>query len=252
MRKRLWVILGIIVGIAVISVMAYCVFSIGKIDVNTTVDIAVLSQEEKNEIIALSGIKKGKNIFAIDEDIAIENIEKSLPTLKVISIERTFPNGVYIYVTKRTPVFYLALSGGEYAILDRELKIISIQNSYDAQLTQLVGVKAENIEVGNILPNSQILAKIIKGAEQSKGRFVNARFCAFYRKVEVDSSYVYLTSNTGVIFQLPISSNIDMSVIGSYGYYIGDENGFEGLSEKGKSEGYVYLDKHGWSWKENL
>ncbi|MDE5654762.1 MAG: FtsQ-type POTRA domain-containing protein, partial [Clostridia bacterium] len=96
MRKRLWVILGIIVGIAVISVMAYCVFSIGKIDVNTTVDIAVLSQEEKDEIIALSGIKKGKNIFAIDEDIAIENIEKSLPTLKVISIERTFPNGVYI------------------------------------------------------------------------------------------------------------------------------------------------------------
>lgn len=143
MRKRLWLILGIIVGIAVISVMAYCVFSIGKVDVNTTIDIAVLSQEEKDEIIALSGIKKGKNIFAIDEDIAIENIEKSLPTLKVISIERTFPNGVYIYVTKRTPVFYMALSAGEYAILDRELKIISIQNSYDAQLTQLVGVNAE-------------------------------------------------------------------------------------------------------------
>ncbi len=77
MRKRLWLILGIIVGIAVISVMAYCVFSIGKVDVNTTIDIAVLSQEEKDEIIALSGIKKGKNIFAIDEDIAIENIEKS-------------------------------------------------------------------------------------------------------------------------------------------------------------------------------
>ncbi len=249
MRKRLWLILGIIVGIAVISVMAYCVFSIGKVDVNTTIDIAVLSQEEKDEIIALSGIKKGKNIFAIDEDIAIENIEKSLPTLKVISIERTFPNGVYIYVTKRTPVFYMALSAGEYAILDRELKIISIQNSYDAQLTQLVGVNAENVEIGSILPNSQILAKLIKGAELCS--FINARFSAFYRKVEVDNSYIYLTSNTGVIFQLPISSNIDESVIGSYGYYIGT-NEFEGASEKGKSEGYIYLDKHGWYWKATL
>lgn len=249
MRKRLWIILGIIVGIAVISVLAYCVFSIGKIDVNTTTDIAVISQEEKDEIIALSGIKKGKNIFAIDEDIAISNIEKSMPTLKVISIERTFPNGVYIYVTKRTPIFYTALADGQYAILDRELKIIYIQDSYDPQLTQLVGVTAESVSVGEILPNSQILAKLVKGAEQCS--FINARFCAFYRKVEVDSSYIYLTSNTGVIFQLPISSNIDESVKGSYRYYIGG-NDFEGASEKGKSEGYIYLDKHGWYWKETL
>ncbi|MDE6361871.1 MAG: FtsQ-type POTRA domain-containing protein, partial [Clostridia bacterium] len=148
MRKRLWIILGIIVGIAVIAVMAYCVFSIGKVDVNSTVDIAVLSQEEKDEIIALSGIQKGKNIFAIDEDIAIKNIELSIPTLKVISIERTFPNGVFIYVTRRTPVFYLALSGGQYAILDRELKVISIQDSYDASLTQLVGVTADSVKLG--------------------------------------------------------------------------------------------------------
>ena len=244
MRKRLWIILGIIVGIAVIAVMAYCVFSIGKVDVNSTVDIAVLSQEEKDEIIALSGIQKGKNIFAIDEDIAIKNIELSIPTLKVISIERTFPNGVFIYVTRRTPVFYLQLSGGQYAILDRELKVISIQDGYDSQLTQLVGVTADSVKLGETLPDSQLLSTLINGAERCS--FINARFSAFYRKIVVESSYVYLTSNTGVIFQLPISSNIDESVVGSYSYY------FDGASEKGKSEGYIYLDKHGWYWKETL
>ena len=248
MRKRLWIILGVIVGVAFIAIMAYCVFSIGKVDVNSTVDIAVLSQEEKDEIIALSGIKKGKNIFAIDEDIAIKNIELSIPTLKVISIERTFPNGVFIYVTRRTPVFYLALSGGQYAILDRELKIIAIQDDYDASLTQLVGVSVDGVKLGEVLPDSKMLATLIKGAERCS--FINARFSAFYRKVSVEiteeSAYVYLTSNTGVIFQLPVSSNIDESVVGSYSYY------FDGASEKGKSEGYIYLDKHGWYWKETL
>lgn len=244
MRKRLWIILGVIVGVALIAVMVYCVFSIGKVDVNSTVDIAVLSQEEKDEIIALSGIQRGKNIFAIDEDIAGKNIESAIPTLKVISIERTFPNGVFIYVTRRTPVFYLALAGGQYAILDRELKVIAIQDNYDANLTQLVGVVADSVKLGEILPDSKMLSALIKGAE--KCSFINARFCAFYRKVVIDGSYVYLTSNTGVVFQLPVSSNIDESVVGSYGYY------FTYANEKGKSEGYIYLDKHGWYWKESL
>ncbi|MCX4362886.1 MAG: FtsQ-type POTRA domain-containing protein [Clostridia bacterium] len=244
MRKRLWIIFGIIVSLAVISVMAYCVFSIGKVDVNTTIDLAVLSNEEKDKIVELSGIEKGKNIFAIDEDIAIQNIELNMPTLKVISIERTFPNGVYIYITRRTPVFSLALSGGKYAILDRELKVISIDDVKNDLLTELVGVTADSINLGETLPDSRILAAVVKGAERCS--FINARFCAFYRKVVIEESFVYLTSNTGVVFQLPVSSNIDESVIGSYGYY------YDGASEKGKSEGYIYLDKHGWYWKAEL
>ena len=245
MRKRLWIILGIVVGVAVIAVLSYCVFSIGKVDVNTTTDMAVLSKAEQKEIVSLSGIKKGKNIFAIDEDVAIANIEKSKPTLKVISIERTFPNGVYIYVTNRTPIFYLSLGSGQYAILDRELKVIAIQDNYDEKLTQLVGVATEGVSLGKNLSDSQTLARVIKGAE--KCSFINARFCAFYRKVEIDNSYVYMTSNTGVVFQLPISTNIAESVIGSYGYYL------ENATEKGKSEGYIYLiDKRGWNWKETI
>lgn len=245
MRKRLWIILGVIVAVAAISVMAYCVFSIGKIDVNTTNDLAALSKEEKAAIIELSGIRKGKNIFAIDENIAIRNIEVSMPKLKVISIERTFPNGVYIYVTQRVPVFYMKLSGGNYAILDRELKIIAIEDTRDTRLTELVGVKAESVTLGEILPNSQMLATLVKGAE--KLSFINARFYTFYRKITIEDSYVYLATNTGVTFQLPISGNIDESVGGSYGYYLSyaDEN-------NGRAEGYICLGERGWAWKTQL
>ena len=179
MRKRLWIILGIVVAIAFIAVMSYCVFSIGKIDVDTTVDMAVMTKEEKSEIIEISGIRKGKNIFAIDENIAKSNIELSMPTLKVISIERAFPNIVYIHVTRRTPVFWMLLDGGKYAILDRELKIIEISDVYDTSLTQIVGVKAESVALGEILPDSKVLLNLIKGAETNS--FINARFSAFYR-----------------------------------------------------------------------
>ena len=120
MHKRLWVILGIIVSAVVLSVVLGVMFSIGGVDVNTTNDITV-DDGVKSEIIALSGIKKGKNIFSIDEAIAIENIEINRPELKVISIERKFPNKVVVYVTRRTGVFSLALDDGRFAVLDREL-----------------------------------------------------------------------------------------------------------------------------------
>ena len=244
MRKRLWIILGIVAAIALIAVMSYCVFAIGKIDVDTTVDMEVMTQEEKSEIIQISGIRKGKNIFSIDESIAIENIEVAKPNLQVISIERTFPNIVLIHITRRTPVFRLRLSDGRYAILDRELKVIDISDTYDSALTELTGVSAEEIALGRVLQDSKTLLNLIKGAESIS--FINARFCAFYRKVAIEGDYIYLTSNTGVIFQIPISQNINESVIGSYGYYLHD------ASDGGRNGGYIYLDEYGWYWKDSL
>lgn len=244
MRKRLWIILGIVAAIALVAVMSYCIFAVGKIDVDTTVDMEVMSQEEKSELIEISGIRKGKNVFSIDEEIAVSNIEIAKPKLKVISIERAFPNVVYIHVTNRTPVFSLGLNDGRYAILDRELKVIDITDTYDSALTELTGVSAEEITLGKVLQDSKVLLTLIKGAELNS--FINARFCAFYRKVAIEENYIYLTSNTGVIFQLPISQNINESVIGSYGYYLND------ASENGKSSGYIYLDEYGWYWKASL
>lgn len=242
MHKRLWIIFGTLAAAVVLVVVLGVTFSIGKVEVNTTSDIT-LASDERSKIVELSGIKKGNNIFAVDEKIAVENIEVAMPTIKVISIERKFPNNVHIYVTRRTAVFSLRLDDGRYAILDRELKIIDINSVGDGALTQLSGITAEDAQVGKSLVDTGVLPTMIKGAE--KCSFINGRFCAFFRKIDVGEENIVAATNTGVLIYLPISANVDDAVIGAYSYYANY------TSNTGKTSGRIYLSKDGWDW-ENL
>ena len=241
MHKRLWVILAVIASAVVLAVVLGTLFSIGGIDVNTTNDIT-LSAEQKSDIIGLSEIKKGKNIFSVDEGIAISNIEINQPTLKVISIERKFPNKVVIYVTSRTAVFSCKMKDGRYAILDRELKVIAFSDSENYSLTRLSGLEEENLELGQVFNyKNGLLAKMIKGAERCS--FINQRFSTFFTQIDVKEDVINLTTNSGVIMQLPIAANIDESVIGCYNFYLNK------TSEVGRTSGIIRLKTKGWMWE---
>ncbi|MDE7337198.1 MAG: FtsQ-type POTRA domain-containing protein [Clostridia bacterium] len=241
MHKRLWIIVAVIASAVVLAVVLGTLFSIGGVDVNTTNDIT-LSAEQKSDIISLSEIKKGKNIFSVDEAIASDNIELNHPALKVISIERKFPNKVVIYVTGRTGVFSFRMENGQYAVLDRELKVISISGNRNSSLTELTGLPDESIKLGQIVDyRNGLLLKMVKGAERCS--FINARFSAFFTKAEIKEDTIDLTTNSGVIMQLPVSSNIDESVIGCYNYYLNK------TSPLGKSSGYIRLKDNGWKWE---
>lgn len=242
MHKRLLIIFGIIASVVLLAVLLYIVFAVGNVSVNTTNNISLTPQEE-SDIIELSGIKSGNNIFAIDEDIAVQNIEISYPKLKVLSIERKFPNNVYIYVTDRTGVFSLKLADGRYAVLDREFKVIDIvlESEKDDKLCVLDGVATDNVRTGYVLDNSSVLLTMMKGAE--KCSFINARFYSFIVKTQVFEEEIWLTTNTGVIICLPISSNIDQSMINAYGYYL------QYTSSDGKSSGKIVLTEDGWDWQ---
>lgn len=242
MHKRLLIIFGIIASVVLLAVLLYIVFAVGSVSVNTTNNISLTPQQE-SDIIELSGIKGGNNIFAIDEDIAIQNIEISYPKLKVLSIERKFPNNVYIYVTDRTGVFSLKLADGRFAVLDREFKVIDILFENDETLCVLDGVATDNVRTGYVLDNSSVLLTMMKGAE--KCSFINARYYSFIRKTQVFENEIWLTTNTGVILCLPVSSNIDQSMINAYGYYI------KYTSESGKSQGKIVFTDDGWDWQNS-
>ena len=241
MHKRLWVILAVIASAVVLAVVLGTLFSIGGVDVNTTNDIT-LSAEQKSEIIELSQIKKGKNIFSVDEGIAINNIELNQPSLKVISIERKFPNKVVIYVTDRTAIFSCRTEDGRYAILDRELKVIAFSNGEMPSLTKLTGLEGENFELGQVVDyKSGLLIKMIRGAERCS--FINERFYTFFPKMDVSEETISLTTNSGVVMQIPVSSNIDESIIGCYNFYL------QKTSTVGKSSGFIRLKDNGWKWE---
>ncbi len=98
------IIFIVFAGIGITCGTIFVVKDVEILDVTTTSD--VLKDEEKNEIIAKSGLK-GKNIlFNLNTQAIIQGVKSVDPTLKVQSITAEFPNRVVLKVSRRLPVYY--------------------------------------------------------------------------------------------------------------------------------------------------
>lgn len=250
MNKRL---LGIFiaVAVAVVVIVVCCVmFLTGSVEVRTTSELT-LDDATVNSIVSASGISKGESIFAIDEDAAISAVEKAHPTLKVVDVERKFPNKVVIYVAGRTPLMAVAFEPQEsgeqlYAVVDGDLKILQVVSASGIEGLTLV----ENFTVAGgeetagsfITEKSDWLKGIVAGAE--KVSFVSGRFTAFVKSIRFGQTRVYVTTNTGVVFVLKNVAEIKDMFVNAYTYY----NTL--TDEAQRRSGYIYLSDIGWAWSE--
>ena len=257
MNKKL---LGVIIAVAVIVVLTivlWVTFTIRNITLDTTSNLK-LTDEETQELINDSGIKLKSSIFSVDENIVIQNIEKSHPSLKVISVERKFPNTVCVNITNRTPVYSVGLSTGARAILDRELKIIDVVESDEDidYITRVTGYTINGtIQKGGMVTGISFLKEIT--AEAEKMSFVNQRMSSFiptivYLKADTSKedevSKILLQTKTGVSLVI----REDVGSMGKYFNYAYTKYYTE-LTEHQRSEGYVYLtDDNVWTWSATL
>ncbi|MDE6967052.1 MAG: FtsQ-type POTRA domain-containing protein, partial [Clostridia bacterium] len=128
MNKRLIIIFVCLALFVLTLVVGAVVFTVNDVDIllNSQENVAF----DKAKILNISGIKKGQSVFTINSDKASANIEKQFPELKVIKIERSFPNKVRIHLDTRKAILKMKISNSDsYAVLDRELKIINIVNN---------------------------------------------------------------------------------------------------------------------------
>ena len=122
MKKRQMIILfSILAFVVLLVVLNSLVFSIREVraDCFNSNDTELV-----NRVTAASEIKLYKNIITLNKKKAIQSIDAKMSAeIKVINIERKFPNTVWIHFVKRVPVIAVETGGGEYVICDRNLTI---------------------------------------------------------------------------------------------------------------------------------
>jgi hypothetical protein len=83
---------------------------------------------------------KGKNIIFLGKTKLENEIEMQYPQLKVIGIEKIFPNNINIFLVERETAYYLVIDN-KFICIDNENKIIKIENSEPKQGVRLTGVE---------------------------------------------------------------------------------------------------------------
>ena len=121
--KKKWLIALIVVVVLVVTIvtLSFTLFTVQKveIDLRTSSDNTYVAEEVAED----AGVGFGKNIFVVNKDKLIDNLEKSQPYLKCINIETKFPSTLVFHLAERQP-FYLAKTNEGFVSLDQDLKVL--------------------------------------------------------------------------------------------------------------------------------
>lgn len=196
-----WTILiGIIVGILAFLCTSG-LFDICKIEIIGNAQVA------QEEIIELSKIKMGDNIFLCNKIQTQTNLEKH-PYIQETKITRKLPDKIQIEITEKQRAYQIQVEGG-YAYIDNQGYVLEISNlKIDKPILQGSLTTIENIIPGNRLNQDDLerlndVLKIIKNSQeiqiQDKITTIN---------MENKNNYILTLQNLKKVIYLGDTSNL--------------------------------------------
>lgn len=123
MNKRLIILFSVLLIVVLIIILNSTLFVVK--DISTS--YPECDKFTSNDIISASSIVKDKNIFMISKSKSTNIIEKTIPYVEVINIEKKFPNKIVIHTDLRIPIMVIKIdSTNKYLLIDKDLKVLDI------------------------------------------------------------------------------------------------------------------------------
>lgn len=256
MNKRLIVLFVCLALVVLLVVLNSTVFVVSEIIVTSDIDDDWYDQDE---IISVSQINLGRNIFVVSESKASENIHSNLTDVRVISIERKFPNKVIIHITKRVPMVSIQISDeSQYIITDWDLRILDIQsNSGDLYLnsTKIKGltldVEGNRDELIGELIDDEKFDYVKNIAHSALLMGINdIGFSSFFEEIDFSiANYVHIKTNSGVTLVLVVGTDttLEDQFQAAYSIYVNFD-----INDLERNSGYIIITEEGWQWQESI
>ena len=219
--KRLFTL---IIGIAfIIAAIISClfIFSIKSINTEYTISKNVNEQEIQDALDKYNG----KNLLFFDEE-EIRTTLSSFTNVKVISIEKSYPNVINVKLVERE-IVYTLFQDSEYYLLDKECFIVKKTQDTTLIPQNAVSIKLEgeinyeNLAVGSVLSttdNDLFYSTINISNELSLSDCVTEIIVARHSKLVKDA--VYLTrSGVSIKIAKPEERGVDKASLGFEKYH---------------------------------
>ena len=152
-----WTLLIILLIGAIIYFLMSPLFNIADININDN------SKISKEEIVSLSKIKIGDNIFKIRKIEVINSIKEN-PYVESVQVNRKLPNIINITIKERTPKFLLEFVNA-YVFLDKQGYMLEVsEEKPDLPIITGIETPIEEIKPGNrlILEDLKKLERVIE------------------------------------------------------------------------------------------
>lgn len=147
-----WTILIALLIVAIIYFMMSPLFNISEITIEGE------NQLSSQEILDVSGLQLGENIYNFSKIKTMESIKEN-PYISTVEIKRKLPSTVKVIITERTPSF-LTEVGNAYMYIDNQGYILEVSNDkLELPILTSLSTELNNAKTGDRL-NSEDLKKL--------------------------------------------------------------------------------------------
>lgn len=222
-NKKLIILFSIFLGVTLLIVLNSVIFSVQHIDLycQNIEDVELEENVRQN-----NKIKKGQSIFLMNEQKAIEDIESRIPNMRIINIEKKFPNRVSINYVK---IFeYLELeSENMFYFCSNDGKIVRQSDISDGShikvkmngnmSSKTVGEKFQSDNSYEVT----LLFNILYSLERLDYR--EAEVKALFESIDITNrEVIFLQTRSGVKFQINQTSNLLTKLRSAISLYLKD------------------------------
>lgn len=231
-NKKLIVTLIVVCSVALLAVLSSVIFSVQNVTaycLNAEDDEALA-----REVIAGSGIKKGKSIFSLNKDKVTEAVNSNVDNVKVINIEKKFPNTVSINYVKVIPYLRIEKSG-KYYFCGNDGKILFISDEkeptsqealdkgYNGHIIELrLGKPIGDVDVRDKFADADsdelIITVELMSALERLGIYGEAVEIIDFIDLS-KSQYIFVGMKEGVVFELQGANNLTEKFRAAYSFY---------------------------------
>ena len=205
MTKKSIIISSILLSIvALMTILFGAVFRLRNVSVEVQPGANITVTNDK--IVESANLKKGKSIFMLDKQSAINNIEQTYAEIKVVQIKTTNLMSVKIIVRERKEMFY-AEHNSAYYCLDEDLKVLRLT---EVEPTNLIKITTD---IG-ITSNT----KKCDFMSQDYAKITYDMFVGMYTNVKVEGRYAEREDMCNLVESIEIKTAHALTEDGNGGF----------------------------------
>lgn len=204
-RKNKHVSMKLIIFLTGILILSFYILNT-RIFVIKNIEVSGNYYLSKSDIVSMSGIHNGLNIFTLNTDKIIDDLQRN-PLIKSINIRRILPNSIIIEVDERNEVAVIPYEG-VYLKIDEDGIVIEVSNQYvNTELPILSGLNIKRFFVGQYLDikNTAMFNRsldILKSLKENN-------MMELISEVRIDGDNITLISSSGFIINFDVDKNLD-------------------------------------------
>ncbi len=146
-RRMAFFTLLVVLCVVAVTILSLTVFF--NVD---SIKVEGASHYSESEIITVSGLEKGQNLFRLNKFKILKKIKAELPYVENVTMRRKFSGkiGLVITVEETEPYMYVR-DGRGYCLVDHNLKVLETVENKPKNIASISGVKAQKATPGKQL-----------------------------------------------------------------------------------------------------